>query len=131
VAVLAGLFLAVQVTNDRMDVKGVLVGAVLAFIPVALLAGTGIYLYVKSAPEEVETVSFTRKQRELIDLLRSQGKITIPDAAHELEVPVEQIHEMVDDLLQLQIFPGHVDWEEGVLYMTDMGALLDAPSHDH
>ncbi len=51
VAVIAGLWLASQVTGGQLQSGGALVGGGIAFIPVALLTGFGIYMYVQGGKE--------------------------------------------------------------------------------
>ncbi len=125
-AIIAGLILATQVSTEELDTNGLLGGAALAFIPVAILVGTGIYLYVRQLPSEVgSTYSIAQKQRELMDILRSRGQIALVDAALELGVTDAQLKEMIDDLIGLEIFNASVDWETGILYSSDADQLLE------
>ena len=127
IALLAGIYLAVQVSNGQNEVGSLLATAAVAFVPVAICIGAGLYLYLKNDDQETETFSATRKQRELMDMLRSHGHMTVVQAADALDVTPDQVRELVDDLIHLEIFTGTVDWEAGVLEATDAGQLLDAP----
>lgn len=122
VALLAGLWLAVQAGD--MDTGGVVLGAGLAFIPVALFMGAGIYFYVQGGQEEEEQ-STMRQQRELLDILRSRGQVRVEEMAIEMSTSVDEIQNMVHQLVGLQVFSGYVNWKDGVLYSEEASNLRD------
>jgi hypothetical protein len=124
VAVIAGLWLAVQVSNQQLQAGGAVVGAGLAFIPVALLVGAGIYLFVRGG-EEAKEESTMRKQRQLLDIVKSRGQVTINDLALEMSVSVDVVKSMIHDLVGLQVFSGYINWNEGTLYSSDAAKLRD------
>jgi hypothetical protein len=124
IAILAGLFLAVQASSDELSTGSAVLGAGFAFMPVALLVGFGIYMYIKGG-EEAEQESVMRKQRELLDILRSRGQVGVHDMALELMVGVDVVQDMVHQLVGLQIFSGYVNWDDGILYSSDAGKLRD------
>lgn len=123
IAVIAGLWLAFQ-ASQGMDIGGVLIGALLAFVPVALLIGFGVYMYVQGG-REAERESLISKQRDLLDIVKSRGQVPVTDAALELGVSVDQVTEMVHQLVGLQVFSGYVNWEEGTLFSADAKHLRD------
>jgi len=115
IAVIAGLWLAAQTSAGDLEAGGAVLGAGIAFIPVAILVGVGIYLYVRGGSEsQQETVM--RKQRRLMDIVRSRGQVDIADVAMELSVPVTEIKDLVHQLVGLQVFSGYINWDEGTLY---------------
>jgi len=122
VAVIAGLWLALQVSNEQITPGGAIVGAGIAFIPVALLAGFGIYMYVQGGKEAVEE-SAMQKQRRLLDIVKSRGEVSVSDLAVEMGATVDAIRDMVHQLVGLQVFSGYVNWDKGVLYSTDASLL--------
>ncbi len=122
VALIAGLWIASQVAAGSLETGGALVGAALAFIPVALLVGFGIYLFVRGGAQEKEE-SVMRKQRELLDILKSRGQVSVSDMAVEMHVPVDSVKRMVHELVGLQVFSGYVNWNEGVLYSSEASQL--------
>lgn len=124
VAVIAGLWLAVQVSSQALEAGGAILGAGLAFIPVALLVGAGIYLYVRGG-EEAEEESVMRKQRQLMDIVKSRGQVSVNDVALEMQVSVDRIKSMVHELVGLQVFSGYVNWSDGILYSSDTAKLRD------
>ena len=122
VALIAGLWIASQVSSGAMSSGGALVGAGLAFIPVALLVGFGLYLFVKGGQEAV-TESAMQKQRQLLDIVKSRGQVAVPDLAIEMSVSADQVKNMVHQLVGLQVFSGYINWDEGVLYSAEASNL--------
>jgi hypothetical protein len=122
VAVIAGLWLALQVSNDQITSGGAVVGAGIAFIPVALLAGFGIYMYIQGGKEAVEE-SAMQKQRQLLDIVKSRGEVSVSDLAMEMQVNADSVKDMVHQLVGLQVFSGYINWDKGTLYSTDASQL--------
>ncbi len=123
IAVLVGLWLAVQVSDEEgLSAGGALVGAGLAFIPVALFMGFGLYFYVQAGQDQ-ETQSTMRQQRELLDILRSRGQVRVEDMAIELGVNLDQVHDIIHQLVGLQVFSGYVNWKDGILYSEEASNL--------
>ena len=122
VALLAGLWLATQVSSGSVESGGAVLGAGLAFIPVALLVGFGIYLFVRGGVE-TQQESVMQKQRQLLDILKSRGQVGVNDMALEMRVTPDAVKDMVHQLVGLQVFSGYVNWDDGVLYSSDAREL--------
>ncbi len=122
VAVIAGLWLATQVSVGELQSGGALIGAGLAFIPVALLVGFGIYLFVQGG-KEAESESEMQKQRQLLDIVKSRGQVPVSDLALEMKTSVDSVKSMVHQLVGLQVFSGYINWDKGVLYSSDASNL--------
>ena len=95
---------------------------VIAFIPIALFAGVGIYIYVQGEKEANEE-SVMRKQRRLLDILNSRGQVPVQEMAVELNSSVDQIQDMIYQLVGLQVFSGYINWDDGVLYSAEAKKL--------
>jgi hypothetical protein len=126
IAILAGAFLSVQLGAEEngLTAGGAVVGAALAFIPVALLVGFGIFLYMRGG-REAEEESLMQKQRQLLDLVKTRGQVGVNDLAIDMKVSVDQIKDMVRQLVGLQVFSGFVNWDDGILYSSDASKLRD------
>ncbi len=124
IAVIAGLWLASQVSGGQVQSGGALIGAGLAFIPVALLVGFGIYLYVQGG-KEAESESEMQKQRQLLDIVKSRGQVAVSDLALEMKTNVDTVKSMVHQLVGLQVFSGYINWDKGILYSSDASNLRD------
>ena len=124
VALIAGLFLAVQVSNESLSAGGAVVGSGLAFIPVALLTGAGLYLFAKGGAEQAEQAEMA-KQRQLLDILKSRGQVSVNDMALEMQVSVDSVRNMVHQLVGLQVFSGYVNRKDVVLYSGEARELRE------
>lgn len=124
IAVIAGLWLAYQVSNQQMSGGGALVGAGIAFVPVALLVGFGIFMFVQGG-KEAEQESSMQKQRQLLDIVKSRGEVAVSDLAMEMRASVDSVKDMVHQLVGLQVFSGYINWEKGVLYSSDASKLRE------
>ena len=124
IAAIVGLFLAAQVAEDELSMGGVLVGAGIAFIPISLLAGFGIFMFVKGGQEAKHQV-IIRQQRQLMDILSSRGQVEVHDMALEMNVNVDSVKSMVHQLVGLQVFSGYINWDDGVLFSSEASKLRD------
>ena len=124
VAVIAGLWLALQVSTKQLSAGGALVGAFIAFVPVALLAGFGIYMYVQGGKEAVEESSM-QKQRQLLDIVKSRGQVSVTDLAMEMRVNADTVKDLVYQLVGLQVFSGYINWQDGTLFSADASKLRE------
>ncbi len=124
IAVIAGLWLAYQVSNQQMSGGGALVGAGIAFVPVALLVAFGIFMFVQGG-KEAEQESNMQRQRQLLDIVKSRGEVTVSDLAMEMRVSIDSVKDMVHQLVGLQVFSGYINWEKGVLYSSDASKLRE------
>lgn len=121
-ALLAGLWLAVQVSNQQITGGGAVLGAGLAFIPIALLVGFGIYMYVQGGKQAVQE-SVMQKQRQLLDILKSRGQVSVSDMAIEMHVTPDAVKDMVHQLVGLQVFSGYANWKADTLYSSEASQL--------
>jgi hypothetical protein len=124
IAMIAGIWLAFQVSNEQLEAGGAVVGAGLAFIPVAVLVGFGIYMFVQGGKEEV-VESTMRQQRQLLDIVKSRGQVGVPELAIEMHVSADTVKSLVHELVGLQVFSGYVNWEDGVLYSSEASQLRE------
>lgn len=107
----AGLWLAGQAAQGSWNGRDLMFNAVAVFVPVTLLVGAGIFLYM-SDKEAPEPSSMVYAQRQLMDILNSRRQVTFDEVAVELDISPQ----MVRELLALEVFGGEVDWECSVLY---------------
>jgi hypothetical protein len=121
IAVIAGLWIASQVATGLTS-GGALLGAGIVFIPVALLIGFGLYMYVQGG-EEAEEQSEMEMQRQLLDIVKSRGEVSVTDIALEMSASVDQVQSLVHQLVGLQVFSGYVNWEEGTLFSAQASEL--------
>jgi hypothetical protein len=122
VALVAGLWLASE--TSRSGSGGTILGAGLAFIPIALLVGFGIYLFVRGGTEATQNATM-QQQRQLLDILKSKGQVSVSDMALEMNTSVDSVKAMVYQLVGLQVFSGYANWESGTLYSAEASQLRE------
>lgn len=122
IALIGGLWMASQVQSGALQAGGALLGAGLLFIPVALLVGGGIYL-LNQGGKEVQRTSEMQRQRQVLDIVKSRGQVSVQDVALEMGVPVSTVKDIVHQLVGLQVFSGYVNWDDGTLYSVDASQL--------
>lgn len=124
-ATLAGLWLAVQVGNGSMTAGGALLSAGVAFFPLALLLGGGIYLYARSSAREAQPppISTMHQQRRMLDLLRERGSAPLSDLATQLEITPETAQSLLMELMRMQVFSGYANWEQNIVSVVDADQL--------
>ncbi len=118
IAIIAGLWLATRSSSPGATAGGTILGAGLAFIPVALFVGFGLYLFVQGGSQAQEE-SVMQKQRMLLDILKSRGQVSVNDMALEMHSNVDTVKELVYQLVGLQVFSGYINWDDGILYSAD------------
>lgn len=121
-ALIAGVWLALQASNQQLGAGGAVLGAGLAFIPIALLVGFGVFLFIRGG-KEVEHESAMLKQRKLLDILKSRGQVSVSDMALELGVNAATVQELVHQLVGLQVFSGYANWKDGMLFSAEASQL--------
>jgi len=124
IALIAGIWLAGQVNSAALTSGGAALGAGLVFIPVALLTGFGIYLYVQGGVQAQQD-STMQKQRRLLDIIKSRGQVSVSEVALEMSTNVDTIRDLVHQLVGLQVFSGYVNWRDGTLYSAEAANLRD------
>jgi hypothetical protein len=114
-AAAAGFWFALQMVQGTMQLGEAATSAGLLFIPIGALVLAGIYLRTRQKPV-VEPESMVEKQRHLVDLLNVRGSVPVSEMAAALQVDEATLHELVEQLIRLEIFSGRVDWEGGMMY---------------
>lgn len=90
----------------------------------APLLGFGIYTYNKGQAESGEEKIIAR-QRKLLNMVMTQGKVNIAEATLELQTSRDDTKQLIYDLIGKQLFTGYVNWNDGMLYSTDASKLKE------
>jgi hypothetical protein len=125
-----GLYLAVA-AGAGMTLQEVLANGFAAFVGIAVVIGLGLYFYatatLNSAPAPAPDALSMRKQRLLIDLLRSEAReFTFAEVQRNLQIEESDLRGLVDELSALHLFGGYVDWEGERLRAVDTPVLQAA-----
>ncbi|HEY3291878.1 MAG TPA: hypothetical protein VGK87_17230 [Anaerolineae bacterium] len=90
----------------------------------APLIGVGLYTYNKGQAEAGEEKTIA-KERRLLSMVMTQGKVNIADATIELKSTRDETKQLIYDLIGKQLFTGYVNWDEGVLLSADASKIKE------
>ena len=105
-------------------------GLFLLGILILPLLGGGIYLLFRGQ-SEVKDQAEVQKQRMVLNMVETRGKVKISDIALEINGTREQVQKYIYDLVGKGLFTGYVNWREGVLLAqqaSDMEANKTCPN---
>lgn len=129
--VMVGLFGAAwgaaSISSGTLEVTGFLL-LLLILAPIeAMLIGAGVFILRSSSSEMAEMVE-VKRQRKILSALQTQGRLSLSEAALEVDATLDQVKQDVYDLVGKGLFSGYIDWQDGILYSRQARALRDAGS---
>jgi hypothetical protein len=110
IAAMLGVFSA----SAGLSAAGLALGVALVVIIIVPLLGVGAYLAVRGGQESADMAEVAR-EKKLLNMIVTQGKISIGDAALELQLSRDQVKDYVYDLVGKGLFTGYVNWDQGLL----------------
>jgi hypothetical protein len=127
VCVVAGAWLLASSAGPESDleVSGAVLGLAIAFVIAAPMAGIGAYMLIRGQKEAAEFAE-VEKERKLLGMVQTQGQVSIPEVALELDVGRGQVKEWIYDLVDKELFAGYINWDEGMLYSRKAGEMKTA-----
>ncbi len=87
---------------------------VLALVVLTPIFGVGVYLF-RSGTAEQGQYAVVAQERRILNIVLTQGQVTIGELVAELQQPRDAIEEMIRDLVGKQLFSGAINWEKGIL----------------
>lgn len=123
VVLLIGWSLTV-ITAEGNTTGGVVLGVFLALLVCAPLVGIGFYLFRKGIQEEGEFAQVA-KEKKILNMVLTQGQVTIHEIVVELETPREEVEDMIRNVVGKQLFSGAINWDKGVLYSVESQQLTE------
>jgi DNA-directed RNA polymerase subunit RPC12/RpoP len=103
---------------------GMVLGLVLALIVLTPVFGVGVYLY-RSGTTEQGQYALVQQERRILNMVLTQGQVTIGQLVSELQEPRDNVEEMIRDLVGKQLFSGAINWEKGILYSVESQQLTE------
>lgn len=104
--------------------SGMALGLALALVALTPIFGVGAYLF-RSGTVEQGQYAVVQQERRILNIVLTQGQVTIGELVAELQQPRDAIEGMIRDLVGKQLFSGAVNWEKGLLYSVESQALTD------
>ncbi len=100
--------------GGELETSGFVFVAAIAIILALPFLGVGAYMVVRGRAEEV-AMAEVQKQKRVLNMVTTQGQISIAEAALELDVSRDQIKAWVYDLVGKGLFSGYINWDDGLL----------------
>lgn len=119
-----GAWALTSFSAGEMSSGGLVLGLLLALIVLAPVFGIGVYVFRKGAVEKTQFAQ-VEKEKKILNMVLTQGQVTIPELVGEVGVPRDEIEEMIRDLAGKQLFSGAINWEKGILYSVESQQLTD------
>ena len=119
----AAALLLAQVNAGETTVPGAVLGLLIVLVVLALpLGGGGAYLLAKGRQERA-ALQRVGKQRKILDMVLTQGKVTLAECALEVGASRDDVEDLVRDLVGRELFSGAIDWKSGVLYSKEAAKM--------
>lgn len=103
---------------------GLAIGIVLALAVLAPVFGIGVYIFRRGTAEQAD-FAVVQQQKKLLNMVLTQGSVTLAEIVAELELSRDAVEDMVRDLVGKQLFSGAINWDKGILYSVESQTLTD------
>ena len=100
--------------GGELETSGFVLVVGLSIILALPFLGVGAYLIVQGRSEEAQMAE-VQKEKQLLNMVATQGQVSIGEAALELDVSRDQIKAWVYDLVGKGLFSGYINWDDGLL----------------
>jgi DNA-directed RNA polymerase subunit RPC12/RpoP len=114
VELLAVAWLFSQIAGGNLQAGGFILGLMLFQVIAIPFFGVGGYLFIQGRQETAEFAEMD-KERAILNMVQTQGKVKISDIALERKLTRDQVKNYVYDLVGKGLFTGYVNWADGVL----------------
>jgi len=104
---------------------GMVLGMFLALVVMAPIFGAGAYVFRKGSVEK-EQYARVAQEKTILNMVLTQGQVTIAEIIAQLGVPREEVEDMIRDLVGKQLFSGAINWDKGILYSVESQQLTDS-----
>jgi hypothetical protein len=116
IGIIITVLMLVYKGEGLLTASGAALGIVLGFLVLVLpQLGFGAFLFWKGGQDAAITAR-AQKQRQLLDIVKTQGQIGISDLVIELNSSRDKVQQMLYQLVGMGLFSGYVNWDEGMLY---------------
>ncbi|MEZ4729631.1 MAG: hypothetical protein R3E79_21080 [Caldilineaceae bacterium] len=119
-----GAWTTIALTTNETSSGGMAIGLVLALAVLGPVFGIGVYIFRKGTAEKTE-FAYVQQEKKILNMVLTQGQVTIAELVAELEAPRENVEDMIRSLVGKQLFSGAINWDKGILYSVESQALTD------
>jgi DNA-directed RNA polymerase subunit RPC12/RpoP len=117
-----GAWASVALMTSETTSGGLVLGMAIALAVLGPVFGIGAYVFRKGTVEQTEFAS-VQQEKKILNMVLTQGQVTIAELVAELEAPRESVEEMIRNLVGKQLFSGAINWEKGILYSVESQEL--------
>ncbi|MBA3534844.1 MAG: hypothetical protein H0T73_23280 [Ardenticatenales bacterium] len=104
-----------EMGSGRLESSGFLL-LMFLLLPISVMfGGVGFYLLRRTGKEMQDMVE-VKRQKKILSALQAQGRLSLSEAALEVNGTLEQIRQDIYDLVGKGLFTGYIDWDAGILY---------------
>ena len=121
-ALVLALWLFAGQGENKLEGTGLVLGLALVVILAAPLIGGGVY-FLSKGQSEAKEFAVVEKEKRLLNMVLTQGKVQLAHAAVEMNATLDQIKTFVYDLVGKGLFTGYVDWKSNTLYSADASKI--------
>lgn len=123
--IVTGIAAAWLLTNQDLEPAARILGLGIVLLVLAgpLMAG-GVYVAFAGG-QQARQAADAAQQRALLNIVQSRGQVSVQDLALELQLPRDQIRDMIDHLVGLGLFTGYINWDKGLIYSEVASKLQD------
>ena len=100
--------------GDALETSGFIFAVGVVIIIALPFLGVGAYMVARGRAEEMQMAE-VQTQKQILNMVTTQGQISIAEAALELDVGRDQIKAWVYDLVGKGLFSGYINWDDGLL----------------
>ncbi len=98
---------------------GIVIGFLVLVLP---QLGFGVFLLMRGQ-QEAAVIETAGKQRKMLGMIKARGQVHIADLAIDLQSSRDEIHNMLYELVNMGLYSGYVNWDEGTLYSSEASEL--------
>ena len=119
VCAVVGLYLGSAVAANESGIVPAILGiGLFGVLPLLLLGGVGVYLFIRGRAEERDLAEVRKKQR-LLGVIQAQGKVSLGTMMVETKMTRDEIKTAIYDLVNQGLFAGYIDWNAQTFFSQD------------
>lgn len=117
--IVVAMFIGSGIGTGQVGVAGAVLGiGLFGVLPLLLLGGGGLYLFMKGQGEAREMAEVRKKER-LLGIIQAQGKVSLSTMMLESKMSRDDVKTAIYDLVNLGLFSGYIDWQSQTFYSQD------------
>ncbi len=117
--VVVSIFIGSGIPSGQVGTSGAILGiGVFGVLPLLILGGGGLYLFMRGQ-SEARDMEGVRKKERLLGIIQAQGKVSLSTMMLESKMSRDDVKTAIYDLVNLGLFSGYIDWKSQTFYSQD------------